>query len=368
MARLGLFLSLIVLSPVSAQSGMYPPGGDPGQKTVSLSPPVSCCKPCWGGIYPTVLTPWNCNGCGVDTSALAAEINYQLCGGVHGLLLLGTLGEGMYADEQERTAVISTAVATVAGKVPVVVGIHTGDLQCALHQLRQAKALGAQAVLVKYLGPKCSPFPEVLGFYHTLASAGELPVFYYHYPAGVDRQLSPAEVVQILSLDNVVGVKESTLDLREVETHMAGVCGMGKIFLSGTALNLTQFQKIGGHGAMSPEAVLLPGDTVAAYQTAYGLGDRRAARAQQRDLFILAPLLKGGLITERGARAITMTAQDLKLPQRIGRDESQARLKAALNQLGVPMTTTVKTPLPGLSAWDEHLVHSTIKKIQRRDP
>ena len=153
--RLSLFLSLIAISPVSAQCGLFPPGQAP---VATLAPALVCCKPCWGGIYPTVLTPWNCNGCGVDTAALAAEVQYQLCGGVHGLLLLGTLGEGMYASEQERAEVITTAVATVAGKVPVVVGIHTGDVQCALNQLHQAKALGAQAVLVKYLGPKCAPF------------------------------------------------------------------------------------------------------------------------------------------------------------------------------------------------------------------
>jgi dihydrodipicolinate synthase/N-acetylneuraminate lyase len=368
MGRLSLFLALLVISPVSAQCGLFPPGHAPAPCTVPFVPgPQPCARPCWGGgIYPTVLTPWNCTGCGVDTAALAAQIQYQLCGGVHGLLLLGTLGEGMYASDQERAEVITTAVAVVAGKVPIVVGIHTGDIQCGLAQLRQAKALGAQAVLVKYTGPAGAPFCEVLGFYHALASAGELPIFYYHYPGGVDRPLSPPEVIQVLSLPNVVGAKESTLDLREVEAHINGVAGLGRVFLSGTALNLTQFQKAGGHGAMSPEAAILPADTVAAYETAYGIGDRRAARAQQRDLFVVAPLLKGGLITERGARAMMMTAQDLKLPQRVGRDESQARLKAALGQLGVPMSPVVKPPLPGLSFWDEHIVRSTVRKIERR--
>lgn len=336
-----------------------------------ICPPVkssctTCCNPAWAGIYPTVLTPWLCGGCGVDTEALAAEIRFQLFGGVHGLLVLGTLGEGMYASEDERAQVISTTVATAKGKVPVVVGIHTGDVQCALNQLRQAKALGAQAVLVKYLGPAHTPFCEVLGFYHTLAEAKELPIFYYHIPGSVERKLSPPEVVQILSLDNVVGAKESCLDLHEVQAHINGVFGQGKVFLSGTALNLTQFRSIGGHGAMCPEAALLPIDTVAAYETAYDIGNRKDARRQQRDLFVLAPLLKGGLITENGARMVTMTSQDLKLPQKLGRDSSQARLKGALNLLGVSMNATVKPELPGLSAWDRHLISSTVKKIESR--
>ncbi len=368
MRRWILLLLLVNFTvPVQAWQGSTAEGGLTPPRKVEAVPVVAPCKvTCWAGIYPTVLTPWHCGGCGVDTAALACQIQYQLSGGVHGLLVLGTLGEGMYASDQERAEVITTAVTQAAGKVPVVVGIHSGDANEALAQLKQAKALGAQAVLVKYLGAAGTPFCEVLGFFDTLASAGALPVFYYHYPSGVCRKLTPCEVIQVLSLPNVVGVKESTLDLREVEAHMQGVGGQGKVFLSGTALNLTQFQKIGGHGAMSPEAAILPGDTVAAYDTAYGIGDRRGARSQQRDLFIVAPLLKGGLITERGARMMMMTAQDLKLPQRVGKDEAQARLKAALNQLGMTMNSTVKSPLPELSFWDKHVVNSTVRKIERR--
>lgn len=358
----GVMLSMLLLPAwVQAQTDLCPP---------RIHQPVSSCQrachPCWVGIYPTVLTPWHCGGCGVDTQALAAEVRYQLCGGVHGLLLLGTLGEGMYASDAERVEVISTAVAETQGKVPVVVGIHTASIACGLHQLRQAKHLGAQAVLVKYTGPARTPFCDVLGFFQALASAGELPVFYYHIPGSVDRKLKPEEVVQVLSLENVVGVKESTLDLREVQAHMAGVCGQGKVFLSGTALNLTQFRGIGGHGAMCPEAALLPTDTVAAYNTAYALGDRRGARWQQRDLFVLAPVLKGGLITEGTARFVTMSSQDLKLPQRLGRDASQARLKATLNGLGVPMQATVKGELPALSSWDRLLVKQTVNHLAYR--
>jgi 4-hydroxy-tetrahydrodipicolinate synthase len=342
-------LALIFASPLAAQV---------------VECPAPCQPVCWpAGIYPTVLTPWCCTGWGVDKPALTAQIQYQLDGGVHGLLLLGSLGEGQYATMAERVDVITTAVATTGGRVPIVVGIHSSSIKLGLDQLRQAKVLGAQAVLVKYTGPRNAPFCDVLMFFQALAGAGELPVFYYHYPDGVDRPLTRAEVIQVLNLDNVVGAKESTLDLKEIEAHMRGA--PGKIFFSGTALNLTQFQKIGGHGAMSPEAAILPADTVMAYETAYGIGDRKAARAQQRDLFVLAPLLKGGFVTERAARHLTMTAQDLKLPQRVGRDESQARLKATLNYLGIPMSAAVKPPLPALTPGDDQLVRRTVRKLGR---
>lgn len=332
---------------------------NPCQKTCQQQ-----CQP-WAGIYPTVLTPWTCGCEGVDTVALEAQLRYQMQANIHGVLLLGSLGEGLYASELERQQVITTAVNTIQGKLPIVVGIHTGDLACALLQLQQAKQLGAQAVLVKYTGPARTRFCDILHFYHALADTNLLPVFYYHIPGSVDRPLKPQEVVQVVSHPNIVGIKESTLDLREVEAHVRGLQCQGKTFLSGTALNMTQFRGVGGHGAMCPEAAILPCDTVTAYQLAYDIGDRRAARQQQRDLFVLAPLLKGGIISQGGARSFTMFSQDLKLPMKLGADTSQARLKATLNCLGVPMQATVKPCLPALSKWDQHLVNQAVRKLSR---
>ncbi|HQR43624.1 MAG TPA: hypothetical protein PLX97_13100, partial [Gemmatales bacterium] len=63
------------------------------------------------------------------------------------------------------------------------------------------------------------------------------------------------------------------------------------------------------------------------------------------------------------ARAYTMTSQDLKLPQQLGKDQSQARLKALLNERGIAMNATVKSPLPQLSSWDRLLVRTTARKL-----
>src|SRR5262249_5756451 len=81
---------------------------------------------CWGGIYPLVMTPFCENG--VDILSLERQIRHELSGGVQGLLVLGTFGEGQYVTPAERVQVISTAVRVAAGSVPVVAGIHSGDL------------------------------------------------------------------------------------------------------------------------------------------------------------------------------------------------------------------------------------------------
>ena len=247
--------------------------------------PVAQCS--WRGIYPTVVTPWCCDR-GVDEASLAAQIHFQLKHGVHGLLVLGTIGEGEYATLEERAQVIRVAVGQTQGCVPVVVGIHTCDCTVAKTQLQQAKELGASAVLVKYLGRPCASYPEVYGFYQELvaqAAQNCLPIFYYHYPRQTGLKLSPSEVAQILLIPGVVGIKESTLDLKEVEAHIALTCGRSKVFLSGTALN---FEPVHGDwgarrdvsrsgAAAGPDGLLLSSDASPATRNRRGVCKRTSS-------------------------------------------------------------------------------------------
>ena len=322
-------------------------------------------SPCaWAGIYPTVVTPFSCDG--IDVASLEAQLRHELAGGVHGLLVLGTIGEGEYANEAERAEVIRTAVRVAAGCKPVVAGIHTCDLGVAQSQLHQARQLGAAAVLVKYAGnPRACP-GEVLGFMAALSDMKALPIFYYHYPSQTGLKLSARDVADILLLPGVVGIKESTLNLREVEEHLRLTRGHGKCFLSGTALNLTQFMKLGGHGAMCPEAVLRPGSVVQAWEAAQA-GRWREARAIQRTLFEMLPILRGRSTSTLMTRTIFMAAQDHRVPLPMGSDHPQARLKYALNCLGVPTPTAVKCPLPPLSSKDKREVRRAVAQLRGMD-
>ena len=69
----------------------------------------------------------------------------------------------------------------------------------------------------------------------------------------------------------------------------------------------------------------------------------------------MAPVLRGGLTTERMARKKVMVSQDLGLALPVQDYEPQARLKAALDGLGVPTSSRVSCPLPGLSRHDRSL-------------
>jgi 4-hydroxy-tetrahydrodipicolinate synthase len=305
-------------------------------------------------------------GHGVDEQSLERQIRHEMAGGVHGLVVLGTLGEGQYVTPVERAQVIGSAVRTAGGAVPVIAGIHTGSIDEARAQLLQAQQLGASAVLVKYTDHPKASGQEVLGFYAALAEMNALPIFYYHYPSQTGLRLRPEEVAAIVNLPGVAGIKESTLDLREVQAHVRLTRDQGKVVLSSTALNLTQVLDLGGQGAMCVEAVLLPGPTVQAY-TAYREGRREEARALQGELFALVPILRDRGGSPELSRRVFMTAQDHHLPIPLGKDHPEARLKAALNCLGIPTSPQVKSPLPPLTAKDQRRVARVVKALNAID-
>src|SRR5262245_9917640 len=102
----------------------------------------ACPKPCacatpWSGISPLVLVPWACD-CTVDEASLEAQLRSMMAGGVSGMLILGSIGEGEYANMDIRAQMLRTSVRVVNGCVPIVAGIHTCDIEVAKTQLHQA--------------------------------------------------------------------------------------------------------------------------------------------------------------------------------------------------------------------------------------
>ena len=239
-------------------------------------------SPCaWAGIYPTVVTPFSCDG--IDVASLEAQLRHELAGGVHGLLVLGTIGEGEYANEAERAEVIRTAVRVAAGCKPVVAGIHTCDLGVAQSQLHQARQLGAAAVLVKYAGnPRACP-GEVLGFMAALSDMKALPIFYYHYPSQTGLKLSARDVADILLLPGVVGIKESTGSLDQAS--QIATCSNLTVLSGDDSLTLP-LMSIGGRGVVSVVGNIVPRDMKALVK-AYDAGKVREALDWHKKLFPL---------------------------------------------------------------------------------
>src|SRR2546423_8269415 len=99
------------------------------------------------GVLVALASPLKRDG-SVDVPAFARLVEHVIAGGVHGLLPLGSTGEGAALDEPARRTVLKGVVEAAAGRLSVICGVAQPDLPCARAQVDASWPLGAEASLV----------------------------------------------------------------------------------------------------------------------------------------------------------------------------------------------------------------------------
>lgn len=99
------------------------------------------------GVYAILATPFTDTG-SIDFPGIDRLVDFELAAGVHGLTILGILGEAHKLIEDERNRIVEAIVRRVAGRVSVVVGTSAPATDLAIRYSRQAQDLGADALMV----------------------------------------------------------------------------------------------------------------------------------------------------------------------------------------------------------------------------
>ena len=100
----------------------------------------------WEGIFPALTTKFK-SDLSVDLPAIEKHIQFQLDAGVHGLVVLGSLGENMTLTQAEKLDIVKTAVAAAKGKAPVISCVAETSTAKACDYAEQAAKAGADGCL-----------------------------------------------------------------------------------------------------------------------------------------------------------------------------------------------------------------------------
>ena len=76
----------------------------------------------WHGIFPAVTTQYH-EDQSLDLAATAKHLEALIAGGVHGVIMLGTVGENNSHTYDEKLTVLKAAVEAVGGRAPVLTGV-----------------------------------------------------------------------------------------------------------------------------------------------------------------------------------------------------------------------------------------------------
>ncbi|HMO63788.1 MAG TPA: dihydrodipicolinate synthase family protein [Verrucomicrobiota bacterium] len=168
--------------------------------------------PVLSGIIPPLVTPLRGRD-ELDLPGLERLLEHVLAGGVHGLFILGSTGEGPGLGYALRRELITRVCAQVAGRVPVLVGITDSAFTESLAIARHAAEAGAAAVVA------APPFyfpagqPELSEWIDHLVAALPLPLTLYNMPALTKVALAPETLRRAMDHPRIVGLKDSSGDL-----------------------------------------------------------------------------------------------------------------------------------------------------------
>src|SRR5579884_3684906 len=141
----------------------------------------------WRGVLPAVTTQFHSDG-SLDLASTARQIDDLLRAGVHGLIMLGTVGENCSLEAGEKLEVLRTAVRQTAGRVPVLAGVAEYTTALACRFAVDAHKAGVDGLMVLPAMVYKSDARETITHYRGVARATDLPIMCYNNPVsyGVD--------------------------------------------------------------------------------------------------------------------------------------------------------------------------------------
>jgi 4-hydroxy-tetrahydrodipicolinate synthase len=227
------------------------------------------------GAFTAIVTPFK-NG-QFDEAAYRELIEFQVKGGIHGIVPCGTTGESPTLSHAEHKRVVETCLDQVKKRVMVIAGSGSNNTAEAVELTQHAQQAGADAALM--ITPYYNkPTQEGLyQHYKTVASQTKIPIVVYNVPGRTSLNLLPETMARLAGIPNIVGLKDATGDLKQ-GCKTLELCGDKITVLSGDDFTTLPLLCVGGQGVISVVSNVAPAD-MAGMCNAFFQGDLAKARA-----------------------------------------------------------------------------------------
>ena len=148
------------------------------------------------GVYSIIPTAFTDAG-DLDAASQRKVVDLFIDKGANGLTALGVTGEVARLEEHERATVLEIVVKQAAGRVPIIAGTSAEGTRTCIAYTRQAKAIGAAAVMVSPPRMPKLNSAAVVNHYKALADAVDLPIIVQDYPPIAGFAMEPALLARI---------------------------------------------------------------------------------------------------------------------------------------------------------------------------
>ena len=201
----------------------------------------------------------------LDLETFKINIEEQLSAGVHGIVLGGSLGESSTLDESEKKTLLNQTVEIVSGRIPVIMNIAASSTKKAIESAILAERNGASGLMILPPMKYKADNRETLEFFKKIATKTSLEIMIYNNPVDYGIEVTLSMFEELMSIKNIVAVKESTRNISNI-TKMKAKFGDRYKILAGVDTLALESLMMGADGWVAGLVCAFPKETVAIYE------------------------------------------------------------------------------------------------------
>jgi dihydrodipicolinate synthase/N-acetylneuraminate lyase len=203
----------------------------------------------WQGVFPALTTQFK-EDQSLDLDGTARHLETMIKGRIHGVILLGSVGENTALEYAEKLTVLREMLPVVAGRIPVLTGVAEYTTALACRYAKDAERLGVDGLMVLPAMVYKADRRELLTHFRSVARASGLPIMIYNNPVSYHVDLTPDSFVELQNEPTLVAIKESSDNVRRL-TDIINLLGDRYILFSGVDDLVLESILLGAQGWVS---------------------------------------------------------------------------------------------------------------------
>ena len=267
-----------------------------------------------GGVLAPVPTPFDERD-RLDLARFRSALATWLAHPLAGIVVLGSTGEEVLMDDDERLDVIRAARELVPRTKWLIAGTGRESTRSAIRAVEQAAAAGADAVLVRTPGFYRAQITAdaLVAHYIAVAESSPVPVLLYQFPALTGITMERETVARLAVHPNIAGMKDSSGDVLKF-TDYASCASEAFAVFTGSAATFYQSVCLGAAGGILALACILPDTCTRLFELARS-GRHEEARGLQQALVPIAKLVGSTLGVPGVKAALQLVGIDVGAPR-----------------------------------------------------
>ena len=150
----------------------------------------------WRGVFPAATTQFR-DDLSLNIESTMQHLETMVDAGVHGLIMLGTVGENCSLEYGEKLDLLRAAVKQINGRVPVLSGVAEYTTPLAGRVAADAQEAGVDGLMVLPAMVYKSDPRETMTHFRGVASASDLPIMIYNNPVSYKVDILPEEFAEL---------------------------------------------------------------------------------------------------------------------------------------------------------------------------